>query len=590
MDKNSVVAFVLILLVLFMMPFYYKIFSPPPEPSVADSSAVVADSAKSSSPETIAQKTAPLKESPSSSSPEIQTKQTAPARQEPSYSAADVDTFVIETEDYWTTITNVGGGTFQSVKLKKYLGPNQEPYVELIPENEKNVLAFEAIGFEGDTINYANKLFQSQPPEDTNSLDTLVIQKRETFTFRYSAPNGGTIVRSLTFYPRQYQIGLKVTLQHFQDEIANRQYQVAWNSGLAITENNIQDDLTYSKAYGLLGDELIDIDAGKAKPGSPVKQTMEGTTKWVAVRNKYFAAIITPVTRNAIGTDLAGTRKADDALALKRYRASVVMPYTESATQQDSFIVYIGPLDYSILKSYNRDFQRMMNFGWKIIRPISKAVLWAFTHIHKYIPNYGWVLILFGIAVKILVFPLTKKSYVSMKEMQVLGPKVQELKEKYKDDSQKMNQEMMKIYKEHGVNPMGGCLPMVIQMPLLYALFIVFRTTIELRNAGFVWWIKDLSQPDTIFTLPFSLPLYGSHVNVLPIIMGITMIIQQQMTTSAASQQQKMMTWLMPIIFLLIFNNFPSGLNLYYALFNIMTIVQQKWFIDVPTAPQPVKS
>jgi YidC/Oxa1 family membrane protein insertase len=209
-------------------------------------------------------------------------------------------------------------------------------------------------------------------------------------------------------------------------------------------------------------------------------------------------------------------------------------------------------------------------------------VLWAFTSIHQYIPNYGLVLILFGVVVKILVFPLTKKSYVSMKSMQNLQPKVQELRDKYKDDQQKMNQEMMKIYKEHGVNPMGGCLPMLLQMPLLYALFIVFRSTIELRGAEFIGWITDLSQPDTVFTLPFSLPLYGANVNILPIVMGVTMIIQQRMTSSVSSQQQKMMMWFMPVIFLLIFNNFPSGLNLYYALFNLMTIIQQKWFIDIP--------
>jgi len=310
----------------------------------------------------------------------------------------------------------------------------------------------------------------------------------------------------------------------------------------------------------------------------------------VAVRNKYFTSIVTPVSREATAMRLSGTKKWTTEPQLKRYSTSLVLPYQEQRVQTDSFYVYIGPLDYSELNGYDQGFERMMNFGWSPIRPISKLVLWAFTTIHQVIPNYGLVLILFGVVIKILVFPLTKKSYVSMKEMQNLQPKVQELREKYKDDSQKMNEEMMKIYKEHGVNPVGGCLPMLLQMPLLYALFIVFRSTIELRGAEFIGWIKDLSQPDTVLTLPFSIPLYGADVNILPLIMAGTMIGQQRMTaTGTTGSQQKMMMWFMPVFFLLIFNNFPSGLNLYYALFNIMTIIQQKWFIDLPEAPAESK-
>ena len=163
-----------------------------------------------------------------------------------------------------------------------------------------------------------------------------------------------------------------------------------------------------------------------------------------------------------------------------------------------------------------------------------------------------------------------------MKEMSRVQPLLTEIREKYKSDPQRMNKETMKLYKEHGINPLGGCLPMLLQLPLLGALFIVFRSTIQLRGASFIpGWIDDLSSADTIFTLPFSLPLYGDQFNILPILMAGTMMLQSKMTM--LDPKQKAMVYIMPIFMLLIFNQFPSGLNLYYTMFNVLTIFQQKF-------------
>ena len=195
----------------------------------------------------------------------------------------------------------------------------------------------------------------------------------------------------------------------------------------------------------------------------------------------------------------------------------------------------------------------------------------------KVIPNYGFVLIVFSFLIKILVYPLTKKSYQSTTAMQALQPEISKLKEKYKSNPQKLNQATMELYKKKGVNPLGGCLPMLLQMPLLFALFIVFRTTIELRSKPFMWWITDLSAPDKILELPFTIPIYGSYVAALPILMVVSMFVQQKMMAGPSQQpQQKMMQYTMSFFFFFIFNSFPSGLNLYYTLFNILTIAQQK--------------
>jgi YidC/Oxa1 family membrane protein insertase len=240
--------------------------------------------------------------------------------------------------------------------------------------------------------------------------------------------------------------------------------------------------------------------------------------------------------------------------------------------------LYLGPLEYDKIKAINRELEKTMNFGWGFIRPISKGVLFVLKKMHEFIPNYGYVLILFSFAVKLLVYPLTKKSYQSTAAMQQLQPEIAALKDKHSSNPQKLNQATMKLYKEKGVNPLGGCLPMLLQMPLLFALFQVFRTTIELRAEPFVWWIKDLSAPDAVFTLPFSIPIYGSHVAILPILMVVSMFIQQRMMSGGAAQQpqQKTMQYFMTGFFFLMFNSFPSGLNLYYTLFNVLTIAQQK--------------
>ena len=244
--------------------------------------------------------------------------------------------------------------------------------------------------------------------------------------------------------------------------------------------------------------------------------------------------------------------------------------------------LFLGPLEYDRIVSVGKNLDEVMNFGWFFIRPISKGVLWLLKNIHIYIPNYGVVLIIFSILVKVAVYPLTKKSYQSTQAMQALQPEISSMREKYKNNPQKLNQATMKLYKKRGVNPLGGCLPMLLQMPLLFALFTVFRSTIELRGEPFIFWISDLSSPDIIFNLPFNIPIYGNYVCALPMLMAGSMFIQQKMMSGGAvqQQQQKLMQYFMMVFFFLIFNSFPSGLNLYYTLFNVLSILQQKYLVS----------
>ena len=222
-----------------------------------------------------------------------------------------------------------------------------------------------------------------------------------------------------------------------------------------------------------------------------------------------------------------------------------------------------------------------MSLGWAPIRPLGRLVTWSLSKMYAMIPNYGVVVIIFAILVKILLNPLTKRSFQSMRKMKDIQPKIQELKEKYKNDSQKFSRAQMELFKQEGVNPMGGCLPMLLQMPILIAFFSVFRSTIEFRGAPFFGWITDLSAPDTLMTIS------GFPINILPFFMGITMFLQQKLMASPSSgMQQKVSMYAMNVFFLFLFYSFPSGLNLYYSVFNILSIVQQKYLTPAPTKKQ----
>ena len=470
---------------------------------------------------------------------------------------------------YQAIISNIGGGSIVSFRLKHHLLKNDST-VNLIDDNNKRNLYLSFVSIDGDLI------VLKKPWETDASLKKIdVTEKSETIVFQQKVVYNNQnylIEKSLTFYPNSYIIDMFLNLSELSDIIHLGNYAVTWSGGLPQTENNPKDELTYFGGYI--------YQAGKPyafeKLSSGIKDDptywgkVSGNTDWIAVRSKYFVSALIPET--GTGPVEVNLGKVNDNQNVYNYKA-----HFQANEPGSRLSLYLGPLEYKRIKDLDVGLSSMMNFGIAPIRPISKGVLWLLKFLHQFIPNYGLVLVLFSILVKILVYPLTKKSYKSTKEMQAIQPLVAELKEKHKKDPTKLNKATMALYKEHGVNPLGGCLPLLLQMPLLFALFQVFRSTIELRNAPFVFWINDLSSPDIIYHLPFSLPVYGGHIAVLPLIMGITMFLQQKMMPTQASGQQKFMSYFMTGFFILLFNNFPSGLNLYYTLFNVFTILQQKF-------------
>jgi len=495
----------------------------------------------------------------------------------------DETTIVVSTPLFDLHFSNLGGGTLDRIYLNGYFKKDSSR-VQLISDQAEGVLANQFIGFDVENFNTSNMLSLSSLGSES-FYEVPVFGEATEISFEIPFPSGARLLRTFTFYPDSFHFALEQELIDFDKVNAGRFFATTWSGGIAPTEQNRKDDLFYSEMYALLGDDSSPTDYSADEDRETEVQS--ATTSWVAARSKYFTAILIP---DAPVSEFKMERyqtPGGNTDGQKVFNFDVRDGFDRRQTvAYSNYRVYLGPLEVDHLHDYGLHLEEMMNWGWFGI--IGKGALWVFKAIYKVIPNYGIVLIIFSILVKLLVAPLTKKQFDSTKSMQTAQPQIAALKEKYKDDAKKLNEETMKLYKELGINPLGGCLPLLIQMPILIAMFNLFRTTIELRGAAFgglEFWISDLSLPDTVGQF------MGFDINLLPIIMSGTMILQQKLMTPAtnANPQMKNMPYIMTAVFFFMFYTFPSGLNLYYTLFNIMSIAQQKLSGSAPApAAAPV--
>jgi YidC/Oxa1 family membrane protein insertase len=476
----------------------------------------------------------------------------------------------IETNFYIAEITSKGG-LIKKWELKNYKTWNGRP-VQLVDYVHKGDFTVLFTTTDGRVINTRDLYFDVQARGDH-----ILLENNFEFEIILSLPasNGGKIIKKMKFKNEEYGFESELEFNNLQSVIANYQYELAWESGIRYAEQNSIDESSFAAGYTFAGNELTEINA--TTPDKKEQKEISGAVNWVAARNKYFAVALIPIGIASEGAYVEGTHRAmPDKGALELYSISLKMPLKGELTEKSSFKVFLGPIKIDVLESYKNGLERIMSLGWAwIIRPISEYIMLPlFTAIHYVVPNWGLVIIIFSILIKIALHPLSKSQMSSMKKMQKLQPMMNEIREKYKDDPQKMNSSIMNLYKEYGVNPAGGCLPLLLQLPIMYALYSVFRGAIELRQANFVGWITDLSVPDVIYRLPFTIPLIGiQEISGIALLMGVTMFFQTKMTTT--DPRQKAMVWMMPVMMTFLFNGFPSGLNLYYAVFNVLAIGQQ---------------
>jgi YidC/Oxa1 family membrane protein insertase len=448
------------------------------------------------------------------------------------------------------------GGVIESYRLHTYLSDEDKP-VELIPEADRSPLALMLRLGDGTELDLSRSAWSV-------SSDSLAVGEgsEASLIFDLETEGGLKVSKTCRFRGDTYAFGVDVRLMGVGSTLVEG-LRLGWGSGLAVTETHRRkDDLSSFAGLIFTGEGLEKADRGDVKEGKEV--TLSGDVRWAGVKTKYFLAAMVPM--EAEEAEARSFKAGEEGIGV-----TLDMPLSGTRTQD--FLVYAGPLDYQRLKNLGYDLDKAVDFGWSWISPLSRLVFRFMLLVHEVIPNYGIVIILLSALTKLLFWPLTQKSFKSMREMQKIQPAVAELKEKYKDDPQKLNKATMELYRERGVNPLGGCLPMLLQMPVFIALFNALRTTIELRRAPFMLWINDLSSPDVIADMPFSLPLIGNQLSLLPILMGVAMYIQQKMQST--DPKQAMLNYLMPIFFTFLFFRFPSGLVLYWLVNNILTIGHQ---------------
>ncbi len=479
----------------------------------------------------------------------------------PPIDSIKIDTLVVETNKYRVLLSSLGGGPV-SIQLKDYTYRDGRP-IELIPNGTRSDLD---ASFGGGTFSTSSIPFVCNFPAGSQDATKQPLE----VVYTYAGPNGGKIVRSFVFRPDDHSFDLKFAVEDPSRLGFEREYQIGFNTPLAPTEPDLRDDWTNMQAASMMAGSRAKLDDFN---DGVLKQTIEGDATWVGIRSKYFASILIARSRNAEGV-YANGRKQDvmtadgGMLEEKHITAGFKMPFASSGTVVDSFTVFAGPLDYMMMSDYNVGLQDMLDIGttpyvgW-IIKPFAIAIMWIMPILYGVFPNYGIVIIVFALLVKLITLPLSLKSFKSMSAMRELQPKVDDLKKRYPKDPQKLNTEMMKLYKEHGVSPLSGCLPMLPQMPLIFALFSVFRATILLRNAPFFWFLDDLSRGAQSFTDPY-------------IILVLLMIVAQfysQKLTMASGQQNKMLIYLMPLFMGFIFYKFAAGLVLYWTITSALSMV-----------------
>ncbi len=493
-------------------------------------------------------------------------------------SSGGVEKLLKVDNDLFRATLSSKGATLKSLVLKKHLDGNRQPF-DLVSNGKNGALSLLFLTREGKRIDTRDLYFSNV------TLDTLrTISGKESYAVRYHldvAP-GQAIDITYGFSGESYKVDYDVKLTGFANALAGNEYQLQWDGGLPYSEKNRPDEAQSALASAYLGGSLVKLDASKEKES--YREEQSGEAQWVGVRNKYFVAALIPHGRSA-GIYLDGKRATGNDYENYLAALKMAVPVT-GGVLDDKFSLYLGPLDYNIVKAQQVNLEKIMDFGWDwLTRPFAEyIILPVFNWMNGFVSNYGLIIIIFAFLIKLVTYPLSMASTKSMKKMSALQPALKELQEKYKDNPAKLQSELGRIYKEAGVNPIGGCLPVVLQMPLLFAMFYVFRSSIQLRQHGFLW-AKDLSVPDSIFDFGFAIPMYGSHIAVFPILMAVTVYLQQKITpTTQSNEQMKVMMYMFPAMMLLFFNNMPAGLGLYYLMFNIFSVAQQYYINKTTTA------
>jgi YidC/Oxa1 family membrane protein insertase len=449
----------------------------------------------------------------------------------------------------WVATFSTRGAAVTSWRLKGYAAVSGQA-VDLVPAGTQGLPV--EIRYGPSTVSSALWNFAYEGPE------RIVLSENGgpvTVRFEATGSDGIDVAKEYVLVPGGYAFGLGVEVRGLVEPGARRELWIGW-PGVIPSEQKEDDNAIATVA--LVDGKAVRTRFGSLRKGGTREES--GTIGWATSQSQYFVAAVMPENASFVGTEAT----ADADARIIGFKAGLPV---DGAALAAKFAVYAGPQDYYALREMGGHLEWAIDLGWAIFRPLCVATLVALLWAHRFIPNYGIVIIIISILTKLLFYRLTHKSFTEMKRMQDLQPKLQDLKTKLGGDREALARAQMELYKKEGVNPMGSCLPMLLQMPVFIALYQVLRTTIELRGAPFALWITDLSKPDTVATIA------GFPIHVLPLLMGVAMLAQQRMSSKDPSQA--LVNNLMPIVFTALFYNFASGLVIYWLVNTVASVAQQ---------------
>lgn len=486
--------------------------------------------------------------------------------------AGDERLVTVET-DLYTAVLSTHGATIKSFELKEFKKFDRETPVQLVDTSGVGALALAFTSLSSHNVDTRTLFFSA------NTEAAVVPVSGDPRSITFSTDVGkGRIVQTYTFTPGSYEIGLTIDQQNRETFAARVGYALVWDGALQYSEDSPTTEAQNSGAFVRSGGGVQSVTLLRREEN---EVAVNGRVDWVAVKNQYFAAVLIP-DEETRGAELLGARAGEPGDIDFQQHFEAVLEMRSQDASPHSFRLYLGPMEYRRLAAYGLNLYDMVDYGWNwmewMVRPLAKFVfIPLFGLLSRFISSYGIIIIILAGIIKLVTYPLTKKSFRSMAKMRDLQPQMEAIKEKYSDNPQKQQEAMMKLYKDTGVNPLGGCMPMLLQYPIIIALWRFLPQAIEIRQQGFLW-AGDLSAPDKILQLPFEIPFYGDFVAGFTLLMGLSMIVQMrvQSASTASNPQMKMIMYLMPVMIFAIFNRFASGLSLYYLCYNVITAAQQK--------------
>lgn len=478
-------------------------------------------------------------------------------------------TFEIENDDLVATFSTKGG-QIKRLVLKKHLTFEKKPLV-LIDENSSDLDIWIKSNFR--SINISDLYFSTNGKSGkVSATDTL------RFSYRVNLEGNRYIEQQYAIPGTGYVIGYNLKMSGLDGIVDNEDVQLNWVDEMKVYEDNLKDSRAKSTInYKPVGD---DMDYLSATSTDKETEEINAPLNWLAFHQKFFTSAI--IAKNNFRAATVTTEiDESDSTVVKTATMNLTIAIGDVKAGDGQFQFYFGPNNYTIMKQVTDGFAENVDLGWKMFRIVNKYLIIPIFHfLENYISNYGIIIIIMVIFIRILLSPLTYKSHMSMAKMKVLKPELDAIKEKHGDDAQKAQQEQMQLYSKVGINPLSGCIPMLLQFPILLAMFNFFPNSIELRQKAFLW-AHDLSTYDSVLDLPFTIPFYGDHVSLFTLLMTASTILYTWSNSQMQAQMQgpmKTMQYMMPVMFLFFLNSYSAGLTFYYFVSNIVSFGQIAMF------------